>query len=149
MPQAAFTPWWRLLHDSFGYAVKLHRWKIQSVESPVCRICSAAPEDDYHFVVGCPLKWQLWHDALSNLDYSFEHLTPEAVWSFMVTFHSPSGVPGTPHILRRLGFVNATLWKYHWRCVYANTPWSTAAAYLMFQQEYRLLLPRIRRTVTA
>ncbi|KAG0746071.1 hypothetical protein G6F62_000804 [Rhizopus arrhizus] len=67
----------------------------------------------------------------------------------MVTFHSRSGVPGTPHILRRLGFAYAALWKYHWRCVYDNTSWSTAAAYQRFQQEYRLLLPQIRRTVTA
>ncbi|KAG1051287.1 hypothetical protein G6F43_006496 [Rhizopus delemar] len=58
IPSSAFTPWWRLLHDSLLVASTLHRRNVTSCASPVCRICHSGAEDTFHFVVGCPLMWQ-------------------------------------------------------------------------------------------
>ncbi|KAG1248955.1 hypothetical protein G6F68_013581 [Rhizopus microsporus] len=53
---SAFTPWWRLLHDSLSVASTLHRRNVTLCASPICRICHSDIEDTFHFVVGCPLK---------------------------------------------------------------------------------------------
>ncbi|KAG1041686.1 hypothetical protein G6F43_012057 [Rhizopus delemar] len=37
LPQAAITPWCRLLHNSIGVASKLFRWNPTSFPSPLCR----------------------------------------------------------------------------------------------------------------
>ncbi|KAJ8656675.1 hypothetical protein O0I10_007521 [Lichtheimia ornata] len=85
IPHKAFTPWWRLLHDTIGTRQKLHGWNIPEVESPICQICKAAPEDLYHFVVGCPSKRQFWIDALNAFELFAIFPTHQEIWNTVST----------------------------------------------------------------
>lgn len=86
IPHKAFTPWWRLLHDTIGTRQKLHGWNIPEVESPICQICKAAPEDLYHFVVGCPSKRQFWIDALNAFELFAIFPTHQEIWNVLILY---------------------------------------------------------------
>ncbi|KAI8974069.1 hypothetical protein BDB01DRAFT_881665, partial [Pilobolus umbonatus] len=68
MSSKAFTPWWRLLHNSLGHRIKLHRWNSSHFDTPVCGICGRANENLYHFSVGCIKKSNFWMDVYFALD---------------------------------------------------------------------------------
>ncbi|KAG1029818.1 hypothetical protein G6F43_013994 [Rhizopus delemar] len=140
IPSSAFTPWWRLLHDSLPVASTLHRRNVTSCASPVCRICHSAVEDTFHFVVGCPLKWQFWSSVLSLFRLTDQFPEATSVWSALATLSSPDNryTICSDHI-RPFGFAFSSLWKFHWRCVLNSTPWSLSGAMNFFQQESKLL----------
>ncbi|KAG1466833.1 hypothetical protein G6F46_000209 [Rhizopus delemar] len=134
IPSSAFTPWWRLLHDSLPVAYTLHPRNVTSCASPVCRICHNDVEDTFHFVVGCQLKWQFWSSVLSLFHLTDQFPDAASVWSAFATLSSPDNryTICSDHI-RPLGFAFSSLWKFHWRCVLNGTLWSLSGAMNFFQ----------------
>ncbi|KAI8970692.1 hypothetical protein BDB01DRAFT_814459, partial [Pilobolus umbonatus] len=117
MSSKAFTPWWRLLHNSIGHRIKLHRWNSSHFDTPVCGICCRANENLYHFSVGCIKKSNFWMDVYFALDKP-EYLSSEmAVWTAIIALSKLDSSYCSPEDLALLGCAFSTLWKYHWLCV--------------------------------
>ncbi|EIE79496.1 hypothetical protein RO3G_04201 [Rhizopus delemar RA 99-880] len=141
LPQAAITPWWRLLHNSIGVASKLFRWNPTSFPSPLCRFCTEV-EDTFHFVVGCPTKWVFWSAALAEMNLTSCFKTSEDIWTALVTFQDTAdNLQIDTTTMCQLGFIFLAVWKQHWRCVFDDTPWSLSAALALLQQNRHLVLP--------
>ncbi|CEP09889.1 hypothetical protein [Parasitella parasitica] len=138
MPVKAFTPWWSLLHDRVAHHLWCHRVVPAKVPSPTCALCGLAPEDLYHFVVGCPFKTHYWRDVVSSL--SLQDLLPTgmAFWTALNSLCSQDMVILDEDVLVSLGAPYSTLWKYHWRCVINTEPWISTAAMNMFRQNHNL-----------
>jgi hypothetical protein len=81
LPPQAFTPWWRLLHGHIGTRAFWHRLTPATVESPFCRLCSEAPEDAYHFVIGCRYKSAYWREVLQFLSLGDSFPRDLQIWS--------------------------------------------------------------------
>ncbi|KAJ8656561.1 hypothetical protein O0I10_007638 [Lichtheimia ornata] len=128
IPHKAFTPWWRLLHDSIGTRQKLHSWKIAEVDTPICRICKTEPEDLHHLFVDCPRKHQFWIDALNAFDLSATFPTKHSIWHALHTLQSAPRSYLADSTMYRFGIIIAILWRYHWRCILDHTEWNTQAA---------------------
>jgi hypothetical protein len=105
-----------------------------------CRICESSTEDLFHFVVGCPDKWQFWSDVLSLVQLSDVFPTASSVWSGLVSLCSLNCEPLENKVLCLLGSSFATLWRYHWRCVMDNEVWISSAAINMFKQDHHSLV---------
>ncbi|KAI8968078.1 hypothetical protein BDB01DRAFT_706195, partial [Pilobolus umbonatus] len=117
MSAKAFTPWWRLLHNSIGHRTKLHRWSSTHFDTPVCGICSRENESLYHFSVGCIRKSNFWMDVYTALDKP-EFLSSEmAVWTALTSLSQLDNSHCSPEDLAILGCAFSSLWKYHWRSV--------------------------------
>ncbi|CEP17054.1 hypothetical protein [Parasitella parasitica] len=109
MPAKAFTPWWRLLHDRVAHRSWCHRVVPTKVPSPTCALCGLAPEDLYHFVVGCPFKAQFWRDVVSSL--SLQDLLPTgmAIWTALTSLCSQDMAILDEDVLVPLGAAGAEL----------------------------------------
>jgi hypothetical protein len=57
MPANAFTPWWRLLIDNINTKQHIALRITKSDIDPTCVHCHLVPEDAFHYIVGCPIKW--------------------------------------------------------------------------------------------
>ncbi|KAI8970782.1 hypothetical protein BDB01DRAFT_731390, partial [Pilobolus umbonatus] len=123
MSSKAFTPWWRLSHNSIGHRIKLHRWNSSHFDTPVCGICGRANENLYHFQWDC---------------YKPEYLSSEmAVWTALIALSKLDSKD-----LAMLGCAFSTLWKYHWLCVMDNIAWSRPAAVNMFKDEHHIYIQK-------
>ncbi|KAG1634730.1 hypothetical protein G6F44_010014 [Rhizopus delemar] len=141
LPQAAITPWWRLLHNPIGVAPKLFRWNPTSFPSPLCRFCTEV-EDTFHFVVRCPTKWVFWSAGLTEMNSASCFKTSEDVWTALVTFQDTAdNLQIDTTTMYQLGFIFLAVWKQHWRCAFDDIPWSLSAALALLQQSRHLVLP--------
>ncbi|CAO3611948.1 unnamed protein product [Mucor hiemalis] len=145
LPAKAFTPWWRLLLNSIGYRARLHRWNAELYDSPLCAFCSA-PETLFHFVVGCPVKYNYWHSVMQHLEMVDIFPSELAIWSGLVTLCSLNRKPLKAYQLVLLGSAFSTLWAYHWRCVLDAQLWSSAGVLNLFLQDHKLLISDYLKT---
>lgn len=127
IPHKAFTPWWRLLHDTIGTRQKLHRWNITEVDTPICQICKTHPEDLHHLFVDCPRKRLFWIEALQAFELYETFPTKQSIWTALHTLQSTPRSYMTASTIFRLGSIIAILWRYHWQCVLDNEEWCTTA----------------------
>ncbi|KAG1135820.1 hypothetical protein G6F37_012461 [Rhizopus arrhizus] len=110
IPSSAFTPWWRLLHDSLPVASTLHRRNLTSCASPICRICHSDIEDTFHFVVGCSLKCQFLSSVLSLFRLTDQFPDATSVWSALAILSSPDNrYTVCPDPIRPLEFAFSSL----------------------------------------
>ncbi|KAI8646619.1 hypothetical protein BD408DRAFT_317673, partial [Parasitella parasitica] len=130
LPAKAFIPWWRLLHDRVAHRSWCHRIVPAKV---------LAPEDLFHFVVGCSFKARYWRDVVSLL--SLQDLLPTAmsIWQALTSFCSQNLEMLDEEVLVALGTAYSTLWKYHWRCVIDTEPWIASAYFNVVRQDHGLL----------
>ncbi|CEJ02603.1 hypothetical protein RMCBS344292_16603 [Rhizopus microsporus] len=135
LPPQASTPWWRLLHGHVSTQAFWHRLTPSVVSSPLCRFCGDAPEDIYHFVIGCRLKSTYWREMLQFLLLDDEFTRDLQVWSALFCFCGLYGNRLRKEVLTILGVAFTTLWKYHWQCVFDNAPWSPRSCFWLFQTE--------------
>ena len=141
MPPQAFTPWWRLLHDRIGHSAFFNRIMPDTVLSPACRFCGAATEDLFHFVVGCPLKLSFWHGVFLLLDLEHEVNSDLQIWCALTSLSDlDTGSLLSRDVLAVVGAALATLWKYHWRCVFDDEPWSPNAVFSLYQADQALYI---------
>ncbi|CEP08480.1 hypothetical protein, partial, partial [Parasitella parasitica] len=115
LPAKAFTPLFRLLHDRVAHRPWCHRMVPAKVPSPLCALCGQAPEDLYHFVVGCSFKAQYWRDVVYLLSLQDLLPTDASIWTALTTLCSPDYVTLDDEVLVAIGAAYCTLWKYYWR----------------------------------
>ena len=65
----ARSPWWKLLPDKLLHRNRLHTMDPIKYPSLTCSLCKKEDEDEYHFVVGCHLKWEAWKKGLDYVQY--------------------------------------------------------------------------------
>ncbi|KAK4508915.1 uncharacterized protein ATC70_013538 [Mucor velutinosus] len=86
-PAKAFTPWWRLLHGHLSVQARLHIINRARHPSPLCKLCTEAPEDECYLVVGCDMKSLFWFEVISHLGLSDLFPTDNAIWIGLSTLH--------------------------------------------------------------
>ncbi|KAG2212920.1 hypothetical protein INT46_010476 [Mucor plumbeus] len=136
LPAKAFTPLWRLLHDSIGHYSWCHRIVPDKALSLVCALCGVASEELYHFVVGCSYKADYWRDVVSLL--SLQDLLPTSlcIWTTLIGFCSLDMVELNEDVLVAFGVAYTTLWKHHWRSVIYTEPWISSVILNMVRQDH-------------
>ncbi|KAI8326662.1 hypothetical protein EDC96DRAFT_581488 [Choanephora cucurbitarum] len=113
LPAKAFTPWWRLLHGTIGYASKLHGWNPHHFTLPLCPICGYASEALYHFFVDCGFKWSFWQQYFAERGMADKFTGPLTVCVSDLTV---------------VGMGLSTLWTYHWQAFFKHNLWNPAVA---------------------
>ncbi|KAG2178488.1 hypothetical protein INT44_001640 [Umbelopsis vinacea] len=63
-PHSARSIWWRLLHDKLPHRARMHKWAPMKYTSPLCSLCNASIEADFHLIVDCKFKRVAWMRAL-------------------------------------------------------------------------------------
>ncbi|KAI8970538.1 hypothetical protein BDB01DRAFT_815069 [Pilobolus umbonatus] len=82
MSSKAFTPWWRLLHNSIGHRIKLHQWNSSHFDTPS----------------------NFWMDVYFALDKP-EYLSSEiAVWTALIALSKLDSSHCTPEDLAMLAW---------------------------------------------
>ncbi|KAH8553098.1 hypothetical protein BGW37DRAFT_415995, partial [Umbelopsis sp. PMI_123] len=101
------SPWWRFLHD------KLHTMDVIKYPSSICPFCKKEDEDDYHFAVGCHLKWEAWRKGLDIVQYPSPYTQPLDIWQTLLLQHRIDDNCVKRHQLLSLSIVWAAIWKVH------------------------------------
>lgn len=128
--------WWRLLLNKLP--TRLHRHRHQPLQCPTdtCSLCNTATEDNYHMVVGCPLKQTFWRYVLTIMDIQEDVST---IWNWLTFYELPRNKAGLEQYrgnLTMLGKALTIIWQLHWRSVLGDEPWSDQLA----ASSFRLLL---------
>ncbi|CEG76846.1 hypothetical protein RMATCC62417_11683 [Rhizopus microsporus] len=141
MPPKAVTPWFRLFHGYITTAALQHAWNPSVITSSMCRLCQQDTEASFHFFVSCPLKLNFWFSIFKRYSLLDKLLTVDEIWSG-ITYFVPVNEQTTvdTDVLCFFGSSIATIWKYHWRCVFDDTPWYTTAVVNYFELEHGGLL---------
>ncbi|KAI8583895.1 hypothetical protein K450DRAFT_220485 [Umbelopsis ramanniana AG] len=85
--------------------------------SPTCLFCKKEDEDEYHFVVGCQVKWEAWQNGLDLVQYPSSNMKPLDVWQTLLLQSSTTVSTGKRHPLVSMSSVWAAIWKTHWFCI--------------------------------
>jgi hypothetical protein len=121
----ARSSWWRLLHDKLMYRKRLHSMDPIKYPSSTCPLCKKEDEDEYHFVVGCHLKWEAWKKGLDIVQYpSSSYIQPLDIWQTLLLQHRIEVSTEKRHPLVSMSIVWAAIWKTHWFCTIEQQPWS-------------------------
>ncbi|KAI8359109.1 hypothetical protein EDC96DRAFT_596240 [Choanephora cucurbitarum] len=136
VPTRAFTPWWRLLHGTIGYASKLHGWNPHHFTSPLCAICGYASETLYHFFVDCGFKWSFWQQYFAERGMADKFTGPLTVWYALTTFSDPDNNCLSVSDLAVVGMGLATLWRYHWQVFFEHDLWNPAVAVALCKESH-------------
>jgi hypothetical protein len=94
--------------------------------SSTCRLCKKEDEDDYHFVVGCHLKWEAWKKGLDRVQYSsLSYIHTLDIWQTLLLHHRIEvSTEKRRHLLVSMSIVWAAVWKTHWFHTIEQQPWS-------------------------
>jgi hypothetical protein len=120
----ARSPWWRLLHDKLLHRKRLHTVDPIKYPSSTCPLCKKEDEDEYHFVVGCHLKWEAWKKGLDIVQYPSSYSQPFDIWQTLLLQHRIEVSTEKRHPLVSMSIVWAAIWKTHWFCTIEQQPWS-------------------------
>ncbi|KAK4518752.1 uncharacterized protein ATC70_008974 [Mucor velutinosus] len=140
LPAKAFTPWWRLLHGHLSVQARLHIINRARHPSPLCKLCTEAPEDEYHLVVGCDMKSLFWFEVISHLGLSDLFPTDNAIWIGLSTLHDQEKNPLDISILELLGAAFSSLWQHHWSCSLDGKSWRTQIVFSSFLADHSKLI---------
>jgi hypothetical protein len=66
------------------HRARLRRHQPDTFDSDQCIICNQHVEDDFHFVVGCSYKWQIWSTAVKELGWSSHAISKKNIWKNML-----------------------------------------------------------------
>ncbi|KAG1178243.1 hypothetical protein G6F71_001991 [Rhizopus microsporus] len=137
LPPMAFTPWFRLLHRYIPTAALQHVWNPSLTTSPLCRLCQQYTETSFHFFVSCHLKLNFWFSIFERYSLPDKFLTANEIWSVLTSFVpvDEQTIVDTD-VFCFFGAGISTIWKYHWRCVFDDTPWYITAAVNSFDLEH-------------
>ncbi|ORE15368.1 hypothetical protein BCV71DRAFT_257396 [Rhizopus microsporus] len=127
IPPMAVTPLFRLLHGYIPTAALQHTWNLSVTTSPLCRLCQQDTETSFH----------LFFSIFKRYSLPDKFLTADEIWSVLTSFVPiDEQTTADTDVLYFFGAVIATLWKYHWRCVFDDTPWCTTAVVNSFELEH-------------
>jgi hypothetical protein len=79
--------------------------------SPVCPLCKEEDEDEYHFVVGCHLKWEAWKIGLDLVQHPSPLTQPLDIWQTLLLQHRIEVNIKKRHPLVSMSIVWAAIWK--------------------------------------
>ena len=135
MPHAARTPWWRLLNDKIPHRARLRRHQPDTFETDQCIICNQHVEVDFHFVVGCFYKWQVWSTAVKELGWSSHAISKENIWKNMLLQDKTTlRLVNNAIEIGRLDTIWAAVWQMHWQCTFEQTPWNSERCLSSYRQ---------------
>ncbi|KAL0087484.1 hypothetical protein J3Q64DRAFT_1638624, partial [Phycomyces blakesleeanus] len=124
LPTSTRNIWFWLLHNSLSSASILHAIIPSSVTSPKWRLCGHSNQTPEHFLVECPLIWQVWTMTMSRWIPQW----PARPSTILRAFYALTLSPSPPHIdsYYVLDGVLATVWKAYWRKIFDNVPFVSA-----------------------
>ncbi|KAK4518210.1 2-oxoisovalerate dehydrogenase subunit alpha, mitochondrial [Mucor velutinosus] len=86
---------------------------IGSVETPICPFCAQGIDTLRHFIVDCPVKWQLWQTALSQY-YSNFPLTSEIIYGTVRYLHLPHFIKDRSKYIAVISTIFWQMWNLYW-----------------------------------
>lgn len=108
-PQAR-TIFYRSLTKRIPHNALLHIFG--TLSSPRCSICHVYEDDRFHFLVGCPRKWTIWHNSLSLL-YPTLEFTPRIVYHTLQDLAVPPTMTNIPRYLSVISTILWQIWNLH------------------------------------
>lgn len=99
MDHTARNIWFRALHGTLPTAEGLFPFGVASLDSSLCRLCSTQPESLEHFLVTCPLRYEVWYRVWGPLFYGEPNIS--SLLEFLLQLRWPDAVPDPP--THRLG----------------------------------------------
>ncbi|KAL0084770.1 hypothetical protein J3Q64DRAFT_1822018 [Phycomyces blakesleeanus] len=90
------------------------------VASPECCLCDHSNQTPEHFLVECPLVWQVWTMIMNRWIPQW----PARPSTILRVFYALDLPPSPPHInsYHVLDGVLAAVWKAYWRTIFDNVP---------------------------
>ncbi|SAM08106.1 hypothetical protein [Absidia glauca] len=113
-----------------------HRHQPMQCPTNTCTFCNTAIEDNYHMVVGCPVKQTFWRYVLTLMDLQHDLTT---IWNWITFYDLPRNKTGLDQHrgnLTMLGKALTIIWQQHWRSVLGDDSWNDQLA----ASSFRLLL---------
>lgn len=86
---------------------------IGSAANSVCPFCAHGIDTLRHFVVDCPIKWQLWQSVLSQY-YTNYPLTAEIIYGTVRYLHLPSFIKDRAKYFAVISTTLWQLWNLYW-----------------------------------
>ncbi|ORE15776.1 hypothetical protein BCV71DRAFT_273192 [Rhizopus microsporus] len=85
----------------------------------------------------CPPKLNFWFSIFERYSLPDKFLTADEIWFVLISFVTmdEQTVVDTD-ALCFFGASISTIWKYHWRCVFDNTPWHTITVVNSFELKH-------------
>ncbi|KAK4519880.1 uncharacterized protein ATC70_010124 [Mucor velutinosus] len=92
---------------------KTYLCTIGSVENSICSFCAQGIDILRHFVVDCPVKWQLWQSVLSQY-YSDFPLTSEIIYGTVRYLHLPRFIKDRSKYITVISTIFWQIWNLYW-----------------------------------
>ncbi|SAL98551.1 hypothetical protein [Absidia glauca] len=128
IPHGVRNFWWRLLVHKLPTRSRLVKFNMPQVPTPTCAICQELPEDDHHMVIACPVKEQLWLQALSQAG---SPLSTAEIWNtitFVTVPRTKKKINAETTTLTLVARILLVIWQQHWASVLDDSPWNADKA---------------------
>jgi hypothetical protein len=94
--------------------------------SAVCQICLKEDENNYHFVLGCYHKWEVWETVIKELGIADQCSTRDRVWNQMPLLDREMFTDSNrQRIMILIGLIWSVMWQSYWLVVMEQRPWSS------------------------
>jgi hypothetical protein len=93
----------------------------------VCSICLQTDEEDFHMVVGCHRKWEVWRIAMQEPVLGDQHASKEKIWSTMLLTNGHTNHYDGKRLLCLYGLIWSVIRQFHWHWVIEERIWSNQA----------------------
>jgi hypothetical protein len=91
--------------------------------SSICPFSKKESEDEYHFVVGCHLKWEAWRKEVDIVQYPSLYTDTMNIWQTILLQKLLKDDASKRHSIDSLSTVWAAIWKVHWRYTMEMKRW--------------------------
>ncbi|KAG1441938.1 hypothetical protein G6F46_013191 [Rhizopus delemar] len=117
IPVQIRTPWYRLLQNKFPCSNKLYQL-IPSVLSPCCQFCQQSNlEDELHFIVFCPKKFEVWACIWKHFFGSLS-ITTDDITGALYHLRFPAKKLSAFHNESIFGCTFWCIWRAHWLAIF-------------------------------
>ncbi|KAK4515183.1 Glycerophosphocholine phosphodiesterase [Mucor velutinosus] len=120
---------------------------IGSVETPICPFCAQGIDTLRHFIVDCPVKWQLWQTVLSQY-YSNFPLTSEIIYGTVRYLHLPHFIKDRSKYIAVISTIFWQMWNLYWLHGSQNPSPLSAASIERFPSRTVCLIDKLLPTNT-
>lgn len=127
MNHTARNVWYRLLHDRLPTSSRVHHIAPTFVTSHLCRICLTTCDDDFHFLMGCPKKGEVWQQVWRPIHCADPDLS--SLFQCLRTAQFPGSTQQQRQQATLCSCILQAIWCAHWAFIFNNTNFiSTAVA---------------------
>lgn len=110
-PQAR-TIFYRVLSERIPTKQVLVKFGL--VSSDRCSVCHTSAETFRHFLVDCPIKFEIWHRVLSQF-YPHLFFTSDILFNSLRYLQHPDSMAHCPQYLTVLSITLWQIWNLHWK----------------------------------